>query len=226
MNNTENSLANIHNYSIDPINREVYLHSYIGDYESDPGVDYRSAVVFEKNMRYLDTLSSDPIIIHMHLPGGDWEDCLGIYDTIKLCKSKTAIIAYGKAQSASSVILQAPNLRILMPNVNVMIHYGSMSLYGEHSKAATSNVLWNENESEKMVDIFTERCMSSPIAKEKNWKKIMAKKHIQSQIANKCDWILNAEESVHYGFADGILGDQKYTTIDHIRRKLKNKNAN
>jgi ATP-dependent protease ClpP protease subunit len=68
------------------------------------------------------------------MPGGDWEDCLGIYDTIKHSKSKTIILAYGKVQSASSVILQAPNVRILMPNVTMMIHYGSISLDSERSK--------------------------------------------------------------------------------------------
>jgi ATP-dependent protease ClpP protease subunit len=69
-----------------------------------------------------------------------------------------------------------------------------------------------------MVDIFTDRCMNSMIAKEKNWKKMMAKKHIVSQLANKCDWILTAEEAVYYGFADGILGTKKYPNIDSLKK--------
>jgi ATP-dependent protease ClpP protease subunit len=56
------------------------------------------------------------------------------------------------------------------------------------------------------------------MAKEKNWKKMMAKKHIQSQLANKCDWILTSQEAVQYGFADGILGEKKYLTIDHLKK--------
>jgi ATP-dependent protease ClpP protease subunit len=225
--NYDADLSAIHSHNIDPKNREIFLHSYIGDSEEEGGVDYRSAVVFEKNMRYLNSLSStEPILIHMHLPGGDWEDCLGIYDTIQASRAKTIILAYGKVQSSSSIIFQAPNLRILMPNVTMLIHYGSISLDGEHSKAAASSVKWNERESDKMLDIFTERCMQGDMAKSKNWKKMIAKKHIQSQLASQCDWILTAKEAVEYNFADGILGDKTYPNIDSLKStKRKNKNA-
>jgi ATP-dependent protease ClpP protease subunit len=50
---------------------------------------------------------------------------------------------------------------------------------------------------------------------------MMAKKHIVSQLANKCDWILTAEEAVNYGFADGILGSKKYPNIDYIKNYTK-----
>ena len=60
--------------------------------------------------------------------------------------------------------------------------------------------------------------MSSPLATEKNWKKFMARKHIVAQLDNKSDWILNADEAVHYGFADGVLGDRKFPTIDTLKK--------
>jgi ATP-dependent protease ClpP protease subunit len=224
--NHDTNLSSIHSYNIDPKNREIFLHSYIGDSDEEAGVDYRSAVVFEKNMRYLNIISNEPILIHMHLPGGDWEDCLGIYDTIQYSRSKTIILAYGKVQSSSSVILQAADLRILMPNVNMLIHYGSISLDSEHSKAAASSVKWNERESDKMIDIFTERCIQGEMAKNKNWKKMIAKKHIQAQLASQCDWILTAKETIEYNFADGILGEKKYPQIDSLKStKRKNNNA-
>lgn len=219
----EQRLVNLHHYGIDADNREIFLHSYINESDAEPGVDFRSAINFEKNMRYLNSISDDPILIHMHIPGGEWQDCLGIYDAMVSSKAKTIILAYARAESCSSVVLQAPNLRILMPNVTMMIHYGSISFDSEHSKAAASGVLWNERECDKMVDIFTTRCMDGPMAKEKGWKKLMAKKHIHSQISNKCDWILTAEEAVQYGFADGILGVSPYNTIDHIKKKLSKK---
>lgn len=219
----EIDLANIHSSNIDIKNREIYLHSYISDLEEEPGVDYRSATIFEKNIRYLNTLSIEPILIHMHLPGGMWSDCLGIYDAIKFSKSKTILLAYGSVESASSVILQAADLRVLMPNTNVLIHYGSFSINEEHSKAAASSVQWNEKECDKMIDIFTDKCIQSELAKEKNWKRMMAKKHIMSQLANKCDWILTATESVRYNFADGVLGSKKYPTIEDLKNISKRK---
>jgi ATP-dependent protease ClpP protease subunit len=63
--------------------------------------------------------------------------------------------------------------------------------------------------------------MEGPVAKEKNWKRMMAKKHIVSQLANKCDWILNADEAVYYGFADGVLGSKKFPNIDYLKTYLK-----
>lgn len=206
----------IHSYGLDIKNREIYLHSYIAD-DNDSGVDYRSAITFEKNLRHLCLLSSDPILIHMHLPGGDWEDCLSIYHTIKHCKCKTIILAYAKVQSASSIIFQAANTRILMPNVNMLIHYGSITIDDEH-KAAISSLQWSERESSKMIDIFVEQWISSPMSKDKNWKRPFVRKHIESQLANKTDWILNASEAVYYGFADGILGDKKYPNLDSLKK--------
>lgn len=219
----DNDISNIHIHNIDTKNREIYLHSYVSDLDEEPGLDYRSATIFEKNIRYLNTISIEPILIHMHLPGGMWSDCLGIYDAIKFSKSKTILVAYGSVESASSVVLQAADLRILMPNTNVLIHYGSFSINEEHSKAAASSVQWNEKECDKMVDIFTDKCSQSVMAQQKNWKRMMAKKHIVSQLANKCDWILTAHEAVEYNFADGVLGSKKYSNIEELKNLVKRK---
>lgn len=219
--NKENDISYLHDHNIDIQNREIYLHSYLCESEEEGGVDYRSAVKFEKNLRYLNLLSLEPILVHMHLPGGDWQDCLGMFDAIRASKAKVIILAYAKAESSSSVLLQAADVRVLMPNTNVMIHYGSFSMDAEHSKAAAAGIEWNEKECDKMVDVFTDRCMNSSIFKEKNWKRMMAKKHIVSQLANKCDWILTAEEAVNYGFADGILGSKKFPNIDFLKTYAK-----
>jgi len=214
-----NTLYDIHNYNIDVANREIYLHSHL-DSDDETGVDYRSAIMFEKNMRYLNLISLEPIVVHMHMPGGDWQDCLGIYDTIKSSKSKVAIIAFAKVESSSSVLLQAADLRILSHNTNFLVHYGSLSIDNEH-KAALSMVQWSEKESEKMIDIFTEKCMYSKICKDKNWKRMIVRKHIVSQLATKRDWILTSQEAVDYGFADGVLGTKKFPNIEYIKSYLK-----
>ena len=220
MTTTNNALGTIHDYNIDVANREIYLHSHFSADNDEAGVDYRSAIVFEKNLRHLNTISLDPILVHMHLPGGDWQDCLGIYDAIKTSKSKVIVVASAKVESSSSVLLQAADLRILTQNTNFLIHYGSISVDNEH-KAALSMVQWSEKESEKMIEIFTEKCINSSISKEKNWKRMIVRKHIVSQLATKRDWILTAEEAVRYGFADGILGTKKYPNIDYIKNLMK-----
>lgn len=218
----DSDISNIHSNNIDLENREIYLHAPLDNTEESM-LDYRSAVIFEKNLRHLNLRSLEPILVHMHLPGGDWQDCLGMYDAIKASKARVIILAYARAESSSSVLLQAADLRILMPNTNVLIHYGSFTLDGEHSKAAASSIKWNEQECDKMIDIFTDRCINSSIYKAKNWKRMMAKKHIVSQLANKCDWILTAEEAVDYGFADGVLGSKKFPNIDYLKTYIKRK---
>jgi ATP-dependent protease ClpP protease subunit len=219
-NTQDSTLYNLHQYNIDPYNREIFLHSHM-EAEEEAGVDYRSAIMLEKNIRYLNNISNETILIHMHLPGGDWQDCLGMYDTIITSKARIIILAYAKAESCSGLLLQSAKLRILMPNTNLMIHYGSMSLDSEHSKAAASSIKWNEKECDKMVDIFTDKCMNSPICREKKWKKMIAKKHIMSQINNQCDWILTADEAIQYGFADGVLGSEDFPSIDYLKTYIK-----
>lgn len=209
-------LIGIHDYCIDIKNREIYLHSSFAS-EEESGVEFRSAIMLQKNIRYFNLISNDPILIHMHLPGGVWEDCMAMYDTINFSKSKIVILAYGKVESASSVLFQAASRRILMPNTHVLIHYGSLSIDNEH-KAAMAGVAWSEKESLKMIDIFTDKCVQSPIAQEKNWKKFIIKKHIVSQLANRSDWILTAEEAINYGFADGVLGSKRFPNIDSLKK--------
>ena len=47
---------------------------------------------------------------------------------------------------------------------------------------------------------------------------MIIKKHIISQLANRSDWILNSDESVYYGFADGVLGSRKFPNIDSLKK--------
>ena len=45
--------GDVHNYSLDFNNREIYLHGYIANCDEDPGVDYRMASSFIKNIRMM-----------------------------------------------------------------------------------------------------------------------------------------------------------------------------
>tara|TARA_B100001094_G_scaffold332448_1_gene404541 strand:- start:9732 stop:10400 length:669 start_codon:yes stop_codon:yes gene_type:complete len=218
MRNLNSDIEYLHNHNIDPRSREIYLHSATyGD--DDNGVDFRSAVSLHKNLRYLNQLSFDPIIIHMHIPGGEWCDCMSMYDAIRLSPSPIAIIVYSRAESSGSIILQAADLRIMMPSSYTLIHYGSSFVDGDH-KVAVSNLEWSQKEAAKMVDIFTDKLMDSPLVKEKKWRRVNAKKHILSQLDNKADWILYPDQCVQYGFTDGILGSAEFQYVEDVRKYL------
>ena len=46
-------IDDIHSQNIDVKNREIFLHGQHGAFEDDPGVEYRMATTFIKNIRYL-----------------------------------------------------------------------------------------------------------------------------------------------------------------------------
>ena len=71
---------------------------------------------FIKNIRALEIKSDKPIIIHMQSVGGEWSDGMAIYDAISMCRCHVTMIAYGQAESMSSIIFQAADTRLITPN--------------------------------------------------------------------------------------------------------------
>ena len=207
----------IHGQSVDLKQREIYLHGHHGPFDDDPGVEYRMATTFIKNIRYLDSLKNEPILIHMHSLGGNWGDGMAIYDAIKISRSHTTIITYGQAESMSSIILQAADVRIMMPNSYFMCHYGSSSNAGNFLD--TQN--WAQFELkmlDTMLDIYVEKCMKGKFFKEKF--EDLSESKVRSYIKRKLkdgDWYIDSNEAVYYGFADGVLSTRKYRGISSLK---------
>ena len=208
---------NMHSYNIDAKQREIYLHGHHGSFDDDPGVEYRMSTTFIKNIRHLDAQKNDPILVHMHSIGGNWGDGMAIYDAIKLAKSHVTILVYGQAESMSSIILQAADSRVMMPSSYFMSHYGSSDCSGSYLDAQN----WAKFEQvilEQMLDIYTGRCTKGKFFKE-HYKTVTPEK-VKGYIRRKLksgDWYLNAHESVYYGFADVVITNKKYGSIDSLK---------
>ena len=156
------ALTQVHRDSICTATRELWLHStHAGDEE--PGVEYRMATMFLKNMNILEKDSSSPILIHMHCVGGEWNDGMAIYDAISLSPCDTTIIAYAQASSMSGIILQAAKKRLMMPSCEFMAHTGSLDMSSD-TRTAVTMAKRNASGHQTMLDIFAKRC-------------ILAKKH-------------------------------------------------
>lgn len=196
-------LQAVHDYGINLESREIFLHSSMDYSDEDNGVDHRAAVSFEKNIRLLNSISDKPILVHMHIIGGNWYDGMGIFDSIRLSKSRVSVIGYGHVGSMSSVILQAADKRVLCPNSEFMIHYGSLGIES-NSVSVKSAVDWNEKCNEMMLDIYTESCGGSEKFKKSSPKKI--REFLDRKMRDSQEWYMTAEEAVLFGFADGILG--------------------
>ena len=111
--------------NVDTDTRTIYMGSagYTYD-EGETGVDHFMAEYLIKGMHSLESKNKKPILIIMNNPGGDWYHGMAIYDAIKSSPCECTIKVYGHAMSMGSIILQAADNRIMMPNSRFMIHYG------------------------------------------------------------------------------------------------------
>jgi len=182
--------------------------------ENQDELDFREAVTFIKNLSFLNVCGTENILVHQESAGGSWNHGMAIYDAIKLSESFVTVLAYAHARSMTSITLQAADLRILMPNCDFLIHYGEWTTE-DRVVAAMSQAEHERKIMKKMVEIYVKRCIGGPFFRGKSEKWVA--NYLKQRMKNKTDWIMSATEAVNYGFADGILGEGKYTTLEKIR---------
>jgi ATP-dependent protease ClpP protease subunit len=194
--------------------REIFLgrenHEENGD-----DTDNQSAMKFVKNMRLLQQFDNrdNPIVVHQINAGGEWFAGMAIYDAIASSESHVTIVCHGMAMSMGGIIAQAADLRIMMPQATFMLHESTSSL-GASYKAGQSWAAFDKKASEVILDIFVSKCIGSVQFKDKGEKAV--RNEIQRRMDLRTDWILNARETVDYGFADAVLGDTGYETLNKI----------
>ncbi len=195
-------IGDIHSYGLDEKNREIFLQNK--EETENPGVDYRMSQTFLKNIRILEQNSNEPITIYMQSEGGCWYAGMGIYDAIKQCRCKITIVAYNQVESMSSIIIQAADKRILMPNCIFMCHFGSSELSGDFLSAQNFAMVDKTN-MQNMVNIYAERChKSGEFFKQRKDSLSKVKTYIKRKMKDG-DWYLTAEQAVHYGFVDAVF---------------------
>ncbi len=219
-------ISNIHNHGINPRSREIFLHGHMDEPE-EPGVDYRMAATFIKNIILLNRQNSSPIFVHMSSDGGDWNSGIAIYDSIRASVAPVVIIAYAQAVSMTSIILQAGDLRLITPNCDFMIHYGRFSI-ADTTLGVISASHQEQKTLEVMLNIYAERCLQGEyFLQSKNPKYTLdrVKKFLDRKMKDHQEWYLNSEEAVNYGFADGVLG-KEFVLNDIITNNIEVSKAN
>jgi len=203
-------------YNVSVVSREIYLHGYRDlEVEEEPGMEYRMATKFIKNLNLLNNQGREPILVHQHTVGGNWNDGMAIYDAIVASISPVVILAYAHARSMSSITFQGASLRVMMPNADFMVHQGTVYVEDTVLGAQTHMATCREND-ETMLDIYSSKCKGSQ--KFHNTSKGEICKYIRRKMEEKQEWYLTAQEAVKYGFADGVLGDKGLKNIDALRR--------
>lgn len=218
----EQLITEIHDHHINHLTREIYLHGYIEADSEEPGVDYRMATSFIKNLHILDLQNSQNILIHMHTIGGNWSDGMAIYNAIQFSKSPVTVIGYAQASSMSGIVFQAADKRVLMPDCDMMIHHGSIAL-DDNTMAVKSAVDQNEKACTRMLHIFAEKAVHGKYFQDRKFSLKRTMTFIDQKIRQVSDWYLAPDEAVYYGFADGILGDKGLETVAKARVGRKRK---
>ena len=201
----------IHDYDVDPTKREIYLvsreESATGNADAgdnEPGVDWMLANRFIRNIRMLQSMGSEAIIIHMKTPGGDWMEGMAIYQAIQACPNHVTIINYAAARSMSSIIFQAADQRLMLPHSWFMMHEGD-TFFGGTEKQSRSWIEFSDRACKPiMFDIYADKMAAAPRWQDKTKKQIVA--WVKREMNNKEEVYFSAIETVEHGLADAIFG--------------------
>lgn len=203
---SDDPLYHLHEYDVDLISNHVYLfgvEDYINDDGFEPGIEYIIANRFIRNFNLLMRRNPDvPILIHMKTNGGFWEEGMAIYDTIRSCPWPVTILSYTHARSMSSIIFQAANKRVMMPNSTFLFHDGTFGIEGTQ-KQIYSAVAFNKVADKTMMDIYSKMMNESGEMKGIGVTKIKA--WLRGQMDRKEDVYLTANETVKLGLGDEIF---------------------
>lgn len=201
-------LANaVHHNWINPLSREIWIHGVDvnpnQDYDGEePGIEYMMATKVIKNLHLLRHMSDDPVTVHLHTCGGVVEEGFAIYDTVRSMPYHVTMISYTHARSASSIVLQAADHRILLPSSYFMFHYGTLYMDGD-AKSVYSTLEFSRKQDDRMLDIYVASLKESQMFV--GVPEADIRKHIIAQMDKKNDVYLTAEEAVRWGFADEVL---------------------
>ena len=205
---SEDLIYHLHEYDIDLVSNHIYLMSVDRGYDmsdngEEPGVDYVMSKRLIKNINIcMRTNPEKPIIIHMKSCGGIWEEGMAIYDAIMSCPSQITILNYTHARSMSSIIFQAAEKRVMMPNSHFMLHDGTYGIEGT-VKQVKSAFEFDKNNERVMLNIYAEKMNQKGSMKGSGISKI--RKWLRYQMDKKEDVFFTAEQTVELGLADEIF---------------------
>jgi ATP-dependent protease ClpP protease subunit len=120
-----------------------------------------------------------------------------------------------------SIIPQAADTRIIMPNCLFMIHDGSTNLEGTHKQVQSAAQL-EEKMRDQMLDVYASVCVNGHYFQKEQATDKKVREYIIAKMNEKEDWWLTAREAVAFGFADAVLGDEGYDNIESTRDSIIN----
>ena len=168
-------------------NRIVFL---IGD------ISYQRAAEVIMKMLYLDNLKrNSEISLYINSPGGNVDDTMAIYDTMRFLSSPIATYCIGRAQSGAAIILAAgtKGKRHALPHAKLMLHqpWGGITGQAADIKIQAEEIL---KAKVTLSEIFA-RHTGQPA------EKIIAE--------TERDRYMTADEALEYGLIDEVLHEEE-----------------
>jgi ATP-dependent protease ClpP protease subunit len=211
-------IYDVHEFGVLLDNREIFLNSHFNLEEEC--IDHRCASTFIRNLRILNHLGDSPILIHSITCGGAWNYGIAIYDAILHSSSDTVVLSHAHARSMSSIIPQAANWRVIMPNADFLIHWGSLGFNGNYS-SAIAEADWCKKLSEIMLDIYVKRCKDGEFWKAEGITEVAdIKAYLEEQMNKKQEFYMTARQAVEFGFMDAVLGDPEFESVAALRNEV------
>jgi len=175
-------------------NRIIFL-----DLPLDPRITVNSSTVCShiiKSLLYLQSVKRDQDIhLYVNCPGGDIDDTLAIYDTMKFLTCDIATYCVGAASSGAAVILAAgtKGKRYALPHAKVMIHqpWGYVGGQASDMRIQANEILKVKS---TLIQILATETGRSP-----------------EQVASDTerDRYMDASEALKYGLIDEILEENR-----------------
>ena len=141
---------------------------------------------------------------------------MAIYDAIAASPSPITLLAYAHARSMSSIIPQAAKKRVIMPNADFMVHFGTAAYEGD-ARSFLAEAKQNDRLDGQMLDIYTSKCYRGPSSAGTNTPRTRVREYLRQRMNEVREWYMPAAEAVDKGFMDGVFGTPGFRTLDEIR---------
>jgi len=145
---------------------------------------------------YLDNIKRGvDISLYINSPGGDVDDTMAIYDTMRFINSPVSTYCIGSAQSGAAIILAAgtEGKRHALPHAKIMLHqpWGGVTGQASDIKIQADEII----KSKKMLnEILSKHTGLTP-------------EQIESETER--DKYMTAEEALKYGLIDEVLKEEE-----------------
>ncbi len=197
-------LNDLHEFDISEESREVYLCGEI---------DEKNTGKLIKNINYLNSISSDPIVLHCCSPGGETLLGFGLCSIIRLSKSPIVFVGHGQVCSMAAIIMQSATVRLITPLTYIMVHDGDITVEDDKKKVyAWIKVC--KNQIDEIYSMYADRCKVGIFFSGKSHTVI--KNFLKKKITKLSDWYLNGDDAIKYGFIDGFLGSDLYPSLESV----------